>query len=323
VNHRDEAAEGLAEVAASSSEERTARTLTISDDIARVVLAPECGGAIASFRWGDGDRAIDWLRAAHPAALARGDAGAMGCFPLIPYSNRIRGGRFAFAGATVRLAASPGDPHCLHGHGWRGRWEAERTGRDAAVLKYAHAADDWPWRYEATQRIGLRAGALRVDLSLTNLSDAPMPAGLGLHPYFPATPLTRLEAAVDRMWKTDGEILPTTLVPPARGADPGEGITVAAVELDNAFTGWSGRGRIVWPEQGRALDMLADAPLRFLVVYTPAGAPWFCAEPVSNATDAFNLADAGRPDTGMIVIAPGATARAGVEFVPVPSHHAG
>jgi len=50
--------------------------------------------------------------------------------------------------------------------------------------------------------------------------------------------------------------------------------------------------------------------LDFLVVYTPPGRPFFCAEPVSHVTDAFNLAAAGRTDTGARALAAGETLRA-------------
>ena len=43
-----------------------------------------------------------------------------------------------------------------------------------------------------------------------------------------------------------------------------------------------------------------------LVIFTPAGEDFFCAEPVSHCTDAFNLAAAGADGTGMAVLAPGA-----------------
>jgi aldose 1-epimerase len=46
------------------------------------------------------------------------------------------------------------------------------------------------------------------------------------------------------------------------------------------------------------------------VIFTPPGRPFFCAEPVSHVTDAFNLADAGRADTGRRVLDPGATIEA-------------
>ena len=46
--------------------------------------------------------------------------------------------------------------------------------------------------------------------------------------------------------------------------------------------------------------MTATAALGFLVVHTPSGEDYFCAEPVSNCTDAFNLVHT-RADTGMLV----------------------
>jgi aldose 1-epimerase len=55
--------------------------------------------------------------------------------------------------------------------------------------------------------------------------------------------------------------------------------------------------------------MAAEAPLDFLVVYTPPARPFFCAEPVSHVTDAFNLEAAGRTDTGARALAPGETLR--------------
>ena len=189
--------------------------------------------------------------------------------------------------------------------------------RGTLALRYRHDADAWPWTYRAEQRFSLQQGALDIALSLTNLSDTPMPAGLGLHPYFPATRHSRIEAKVERMWETDDQVLPTELIQPAKESDPNRGLESGGVELDNVFTGWSRAARILWPEWRRALDIRAESPLDFLVFYTPAGEPYFCVEPVSNATDAFNLAKSGRSDTGMIELASGETVTARVSFVPM------
>jgi aldose 1-epimerase len=51
-------------------------------------------------------------------------------------------------------------------------------------------------------------------------------------------------------------------------------------------------------------------------VYTPPGASYFCAEPVSHCTDAFNLAAQARDDTGMLVLEPGASVSAAVRLRP-------
>ncbi len=294
--------------------ERGGRLISIADGLATVEIAPAAGGAVASYRWQRDGHAIDWLRPADAGALSRRDAGAMGCFPLIPYSNRLRGGRFAFAGQTVDLPTSADDPHYEHGHGWRKPWTVEAHSGDTAVLRYRHAADAWPWSYEAEQAIGLARGCLTIRISLRNLSDAPMPAGFGLHPYFPATPWTHIQADVTGMWETDAEVLPTRHVPPPAGANPATGFDVVEAAFDTVFTGWSRRARITWPDEGRLLDIEAEPPLDFLVLYTPPGEPFFCAEPVSNTTDAFNRP--GSPDTGCMLLAPGEARSATVRFMP-------
>ncbi|RUW64093.1 aldose 1-epimerase [Mesorhizobium sp. M7A.F.Ca.US.008.03.1.1] len=295
--------------------ERHQELVSISDGIATVEIAPAAGGALASYRWRQNGSVVDWLRPADQAAIDSRDAGAMACFPLVPYSNRIRGGRFAFAGRTVELPTSSDDPHHEHGHGWRRPWTVVRHEAGATVLSYRHVADSWPWSYEARQAISLVDGGLVIALSLRNLSDAPMPAGFGLPPYFPSTSWTHVQAQVSGMWETDAEILPTRHVLPPAGANPTTGFDVSETDFDTVFTRWSRRARISWPEHGRQLDIEAEAPLDFLVLYTPPGEPFFCAEPVSNITDAFNRSDAGI-DTGCIVLAPGQMRSASVRFTP-------
>ena len=114
------------------------------------------------------------------------------------------------------------------------------------------------------------------------------------------------------MWQTDAEVMPTSLTAPPSTADPSRDVLVDAVVLDNCFVGWRHRAVIERPEEGVRMIMTAEVPLDFLVVNTPPGRRFFCAEPVSHVTDAFNLAAAGRPDTGLRIIEPGESLRAAV-----------
>ena len=196
----------------------------------------------------------------------------------------------------------------------RGAWSSAM--RDRITLEFDHRADAWPFPYRARQEFLLTGDELRLSLSLENRGRATMPAGLGFHPYFPRTPGCRLSAAVDAMWATDDEVMPTALVDAdPRLGDP-HGLPVADVVLDNAFTGWNRQAAIAWPERGARLLLDAGAPLGFLVVYSPAGEDFFCAEPVSHCTDAFNLAAQGRADTGMLTLEPGASVSAVVRLRP-------
>ena len=204
----------------------------------------------------------------------------------------------------------PPERHSIHGHGWQAGWRRSRYALTRPPLEYRHAAGAWPWAYRATQRFALSAASLTVALSLRNESDTAMPAGIGWHPYFLRTPRTTVTAEVEGIWLTDDEVMPTVLTAPRPGADPTRGVMVDAVALDNCFVGWRRRAVIERPESGVRLLMTAETPLDCLVLYTPPDRPFFCAEPVSHVTDAFNLATVGRADTGTQILEPGEALRA-------------
>jgi aldose 1-epimerase len=285
--------------------------ITLRADGAGLVLAPASGGSIARYWITDGSATLDVLR---PWAASRSaDPFEASAFPLVPYPNRIRAGRFSFQGRDVALPLNRlPERHRIHGLGWRTAWRAVDVREHEAILEFRHAAGPWPWAFRGTQHLVLTPASLSVALTLRNESDTPMPAGLGWHPYFPRTPRTIITADVRAMWLTDDEVMPTMLAPPTPEADLSRGVRVEAVGLDNCFAGWRGRALIEWPESGTRLSMTADTPLDFLVVYTPPGRPFFCVEPVSHMTDAFNLAATGRTDTGARRLEPGETLSAAV-----------
>ena len=285
--------------------------ITLRAGGAGLVLAPEAGGSVVRYFIERGAATWDVLRRWPTPRV--GEVFESAAFALVPYSNRIRQGRFSFQGRTVALPLNrPPERHSIHGLGWQAAWRPRDVGEDSATLEFTHAASAWPWAFRAEQRFALAPQRLSVVLTLRNESDTPMPAGLGWHPYFPRTPRTRLTADVEAIWLTDDEIMPTELTPPRPEADPSRGVMVDSIALDNGFVGWRRHAAIEWPELAMSLVMTAEAPLDFLVVYTPAGRTFFCAEPVSHATDAFNLAAAGREDTGARTLAPGETLRAAV-----------
>ncbi len=242
-------------------------------------------------------------------------------FPLAPYSNRIRDSRFSFEGRDIDPGGNrPEDPHFEHGHAWRNPWSVVSRAKGSVVIRYVHEPDAWPWRFAVEQHIAVAEGALSVRIEPKNLDVTPMPGGLGLHPYFPATPRTR-EARVEGMWRTDAEVLPTVHGNVPTDANPNAGLVVSEAELDTVFAGWSRTARLTWPERGTALTLQGDSPLDNLVLYTPAGAGYFCAEPVSNVTDAFNLANEGIAGGCRFVLGPGQARAAVVRFVPITTAH--
>jgi len=128
----------------------------------RLTLSPSVGGAISAFEWIEGDDARPILRKCHNGLEKVLDAAS---FPLVPYVNRIRGGRFTFRGREVLIAPNmAGDPSPLHGQGWLNPWTVEQEDEAGAVLRFTHAAGEWPWDYEARQEFALDQGGFSVAL---------------------------------------------------------------------------------------------------------------------------------------------------------------
>jgi aldose 1-epimerase len=260
-----------------------------------VDLAPAAGGSVARFTC-DG---LDVLRPMTAQAIASGKGRDAALYPLVPYSNRIRDGRLVFLGReTWQLLRNwPGVDHPMHGDGWAHAWEVVRSDGVSAEIAYLHerAGDQggWPFRYRARQSYRLEDDRLTIGIALDNLEDRPVPAGIGLHPFFVREPDTTLTCRTAAVWRADAEVLPVEriAVPPAW--DFAQGRRVDEVVLDNCFAGWDGRASIAWPGKRLRVDLEAQAPFQHLVIYTPPAQPFFCVEPVSHANGQVDLSALG------------------------------
>jgi aldose 1-epimerase len=269
-----------------------------------LLLAPAVGGSIARFDYAARNgREISVFRRSPARETTVLDQAS---FPLVPYVNRIRRGRFVFRGREVRLAPNlPGDASPLHGSGWLGPWAVESASERDAVLRFRHDGGEWPWAFHAAQHFALDDGGLTVALSCTNEAREPMPCGLGVHPYFPCTVGTMLDAEVACAWTIDAHTLPAEKVA-ADGRYSLAGRRICGAGLDNGFGGWSGRARLTDPDWPFAL-VLSSPEARFLHVYAPAQGGFIAVEPVSHANAALNEPEESWPELGLRVLAPGET----------------
>jgi aldose 1-epimerase len=256
-----------------------------------VELAPSSGGSVARFTC-DG---VDLLRPMTDDAIASGKGNNAALYPLVPYSNRIRDGRLAFGGEIIQLARNwLGINHPMHGDGWAHAWQVVRSDGQSAEIVYEHeragAQGGWPFRYRARQHYRLDETRFSIRLSLENLEDRVVPAGIGLHPFFVREPDCTLTCNTAFVWRTDTEVLPIECIPVPPEWDFAQGRGPDSVMLDNCFDGWDGRASIAWPSRKLRLDIEASEPFRHAVIYTPAGQRFFCIEPVSHTNGQVGLA---------------------------------
>jgi aldose 1-epimerase len=274
--------------------------LTLVAGNLRLGLTPSIAGAILAFEWTAGDQSRPILRKCHSPVEKVLDAAS---FPLVPYVNRIRDGRFTFRGREVRIAPNmAGDPSPLHGQGWLSPWTVDRAGERHASLSFRHEAGEWPWTYEARQHFVLDESSLSLTLTCRNVADEPMPCGLGQHPYFPCGSGTRLDTRVSCAWTVDDKVLPVDKVP-AEGRYDLRDRLVCGQDLDNGFGGWGGEARMIdpdWPYEVR----LTSPDAHFFQLYSPSDGGIFVAEPVTHANAALNAPEQQWPELGMRVLAP-------------------
>ena len=259
-------------------------------------LRPEIGGAITALR----HRGTDVLRPTPPGATYPLETA---CFSLAPYCNRIRDGRFRFAGRDIALEANflP-EPHSLHGLSWLREWQVESVAENKCVLvdDYDGSAD-WPWAYGAQQRVRLGPKGCAITLVLTNRSAEPMPAGIGLHPYFRRRAETEVRFAADHVLLAGADPLPTGISAPAgHFGDFAAGSLLPAETIDHCFAAWQGDAAVT---DGLGTITVSADGAPHLHLYAPADGSALCLEPVSHTPDALN-----RAPEEMIVLPPGCAA---------------
>jgi len=272
------------------------KQVKLSDGIAEVLISPSLGASVLSYNVLIGDQRRPIFR-----ENLQPDTVLDSCnFPLVPFSNRIRNGEFSWQDQQIKLPLNNlPEKHTNHGHGWQASWDIIDISKNSVLLQYCHLADEWPFPYIAKQRISLEQGELTIKLWIKNIGTKTMPAGLGLHPYFTRTNLTHLIADVDEMWAVDEECLPSKIVEAPQGLSSDEGMIIEQNSLDNALVGFKQQAKIAWPEWGMEANISTSSNCKFLVVYSPKQKDFFCVEPVTHCTDAINLFNRGRNDTGL------------------------
>jgi aldose 1-epimerase len=262
----------------------TRTPLVLTCDDTTVTVHPDLGGSIGRWRW----RGRDLLRAAHAPASVED----MGCFPLLPFANRIGGGVLPGVG---QLALHPGEPNSLHGVGWQDAWSVLDRGEKDARLGLIHRADPrWPFDFTATLTVTLGPDSLVQTLTIRNDDATSMPAGLGFHPFFPVGQGTVLRAAWDGRWETDAAMLPRLHQPLSRpGAVQASGWTV-----NHCFTGWDGCTVLDYGQY--RVSVQADPSCGLLHCYQPESDATFIAlEPVTHIPNAHQLHAQGVQGTGL------------------------
>lgn len=243
------------------------RILTLTDGAAEVVVAPDLGAGLASYDRVDEDYRTPLFRPCRNIAMA--EPFALASNLLLPWSNRISGGGFHFAGRFHPLAPNlQVGPSPIHGNGFSSAWTVEAMSRASTELSLTSNGPG-PFRYAARASYELRDGALTMRLTIANRGAEPLPFGLGFHPWIIRTPDTLLKAKADWVVLETSDHLPSDKAPVSTRPQWNFEVRRALPRgwINNAFLGWDGRAEIVLPDRKLALAVEADPPLKVFILF--------------------------------------------------------
>ncbi len=273
--------------------------LILSAGDMRLEVLPTLGGAVTRFTFGD-------FPIFRQTAVAPDSVSDTASFPLIPFSNRIRAGRFKFGGTVYQIPVDKRDARFAnHGHTRHRSWQVIGSSASRLTLRFTQAKPEpaWPFPFTAEQQFELSPRALTMRAKIRNDDVGSAPAGIGFHPYFTRQPGATLRFSAQCVWETDELDISVRSALPAERFDFAAGKVMETPLINHAYGGWDGKAEIIQPSSFQ-IDINATDAFNHLVLFTPEGRNFFGFEPVSHRPDALNpLADLR--DQGMAILSPG------------------
>ena len=237
----------------------------------QALICTEQGAAFSRLQWRGGDVLL-------PAPEGARHPGAYGAFWMLPWANRLDGGRIAGHIMPINRAS---EGTAIHGLARDLPWEMISAAPDHAVLQQRLKLT--PFDYTARLAVTLDETGLIMEMTLRHEGKAPAPYGMGWHPWFIRSAATSLHLNASQRANHNARGLPESLSFCTGIAADEAGL----IGLDNFFAGWDGAARLTTPAGNLMLTATGDFAAG-LQVYAPAASPIICVEPVSHMPDAPN-----------------------------------
>jgi aldose 1-epimerase len=273
----------------------------------------EVGGGLRTLAIGDVD-ILDGFEVDEMCHDGRGQQ-------LLPWPNRLAGGRYSFAGLEEQLPLDD-TPHgnAIHGLARWANWRVEAHSDESVTVGLRlHPRPGYPFVLDFTTRYALFDEGLQVTMRATNVGGKRCPLGAGHHPYFRAG--TRvIDELLLRVPARTIHRYDDRLIPVERVAVEGTPLDFRALRrigdtvLDRNYTDLErdadGRARIVLRHPGGhpSLEVWMDEAFGHVTVYSGETVQpperrrmGVAIEPMTCAPNAFNSGD------GLVVLEPGET----------------
>jgi aldose 1-epimerase len=284
---------------------------TIENNFWRLTLHPRLGASPTCLEAKIDGAWHNIMRPTPTELLALDSSSPFSSYTLAPWSNRIPEGRFHFGGHDFQLRLNwPTEPVAIHGDVKDRPWKVSNLGSSLECTFDSREFSDinFPFPFAVRVKHALRGGTYIITMQLENLGDTPMPAGMGIHPYFVRELLgerdPQLQFEATGAYLTDQTNVPVKgaeAVPPELNFSAPTALTKQLI--DHVYADWSGQATLSWGS--RRLMLRASSVFTHFVLFTGAPDRSIALEPITHSTNAFNLAAQGVEGIGHQVLEPG------------------
>lgn len=249
---------------------------TISDGAGtQAVILPEKGATVISLTRGGEE-----FLYRDPENLASGDRPRCGIPFLFPIFGRLENGRYSYQGKTYAMD--------IHGFAHTSVWQVAEHTPDTLRLQLeadGRTLSEYPFRFRVTLSFQVAEGMLRIHQLYENLDEKPMPYSFGFHPYFRVENLENAQVET-----TAGMYFDYTLGKPAGFGHYRVGLAIpeGSGEAGAAFDRVQSPTVLHIPQEGRRVTMAYEESTTKLVLWTQAGKPFLCAEPINGTPNGLN-----------------------------------
>lgn len=238
---------------------------------------------------------------------------------LIPWPNRLAGGRYEFDGRSFQVPLSePKQNNALHGFARWMTWSvAERRADSARLSLLLHPREGYPFALAVDIEYAVNPTGVSVTTTARNVGRSTLPFANGFHPYLsvgtPAIDGCLLQIGADTWLPTDERQIPTGHAP-VEGSeyDFRQPRLIGSTRLDTAYTDLvrdpDGRARVTLSsaDASRRVALWMDETYAYVMAYTgdtladePRRRRALGVEPMTAAPNAFQTGE------GLRVLLPG------------------
>ena len=274
----------------------------LADDDIEVVILPEVGARLHRLRV----RGHDLLRTPADLSDHLRDPFRWGAYVMAPWCNRVEAGPVRAGSRLISPGANFPDGSAIHGQVYARPWQQLGDGK----FLISAGGDGWPWEYEVGLRIQIANRSLWIEQTLTNLAVDPMPAGLGLHPWFRRPLLVAIHAEVVYPVNTASQPQPE----PVSGSFDLRDMSEMAADLDATWARLADPPvELRWPTIGIGATFRITAPTPHVVAASPGELDAIAIEPQTHAPQGLRRLLNGEPG-GLAPLDPGRTLSLAVEM---------